>query len=183
MLFYFCFFGFDDSLSFLARLNFSGRCKEAERLFSWCRDRVFPVTILKLQLKQTNYSHSVPVVTSPVFTSHCIFTSQHRTAESLHTICLWLCVCVSQWAFGVTMWEIMTRGQTPYPGVENSEIYEFLIKGERLKKPPDCRDDMWVYLHTHTSHCVTFEHHPLCRAFHPSALPASHSLFDVKVRV
>lgn len=46
------------------------------------------------------------------------------------------------WAFGVTMWEIMTRGQTPYPGVENSEIYEFLIKGERLKKPPDCRDDM-----------------------------------------
>nr|XP_019969635.1 PREDICTED: tyrosine-protein kinase receptor torso-like isoform X2 [Paralichthys olivaceus] len=32
------------------------------------------------------------------------------------------------WAFGVTMWEIMTRGQTPYPGVENSEIYEFLIK-------------------------------------------------------
>lgn len=52
------------------------------------------------------------------------------------------CVCVCQWAFGVTMWEIMTRGQTPYPGVENSEIYEFLIKGERLKKPADCRDDM-----------------------------------------
>uniref|UniRef100_A0A3Q3A1Q0 Tyrosine-protein kinase receptor TYRO3 n=1 Tax=Kryptolebias marmoratus TaxID=37003 RepID=A0A3Q3A1Q0_KRYMA len=45
------------------------------------------------------------------------------------------------WAFGVTMWEIVTRGQTPYPGVENSEIYEFLIKGERLKKPADCRDD------------------------------------------
>ena len=53
-----------------------------------------------------------------------------------------VCVCVCQWAFGVTMWEIMTRGQTPYPGVENSEIYEFLIKGERLKKPADCRDDM-----------------------------------------
>lgn len=51
-------------------------------------------------------------------------------------------LCVCQWAFGVTMWEIMTRGQTPYPGVENSEIYEFLIKGERLKKPADCRDDM-----------------------------------------
>lgn len=47
-----------------------------------------------------------------------------------------------QWAFGVTMWEIITRGQTPYPGVENSEIYEFLIKGERLKKPAECRDDM-----------------------------------------
>lgn len=60
--------------------------------------------------------------------------------QRMMTFCV--CVCVCQWAFGVTMWEIMTRGQTPYPGVENSEIYEFLIKGERLKKPADCRDDM-----------------------------------------
>ncbi|KAM7402849.1 hypothetical protein PAMA_003662 [Pampus argenteus] len=52
------------------------------------------------------------------------------------------------WAFGVTMWEIMTRGQTPYPGVENSEIYEYLIKGERLKKPPDCRDDIYELMHS-----------------------------------
>ncbi|XP_078133830.1 tyrosine-protein kinase receptor TYRO3 [Sander vitreus] len=52
------------------------------------------------------------------------------------------------WAFGVTMWEIMTRGQTPYPGVENSEIYEFLIKGERLKKPPDCRADIYELMHS-----------------------------------
>uniref|UniRef100_A0A3B5LGX8 Tyrosine-protein kinase receptor TYRO3 n=1 Tax=Xiphophorus couchianus TaxID=32473 RepID=A0A3B5LGX8_9TELE len=52
------------------------------------------------------------------------------------------------WAFGVTMWEIMTRGQTPYPGVENSEIYEFLIKGERLKKPPDCREDIYEIMHS-----------------------------------
>ncbi|XP_035467055.1 tyrosine-protein kinase receptor TYRO3 isoform X2 [Scophthalmus maximus] len=52
------------------------------------------------------------------------------------------------WAFGVTMWEVMTRGQTPYPGVENSEIYEFLIKGERLKKPPDCRSDIYELMHS-----------------------------------
>ncbi|KAK5886881.1 hypothetical protein CesoFtcFv8_017870 [Champsocephalus esox] len=52
------------------------------------------------------------------------------------------------WAFGVAMWEIMTRGQTPYPGVENSEIYEYLIKGERLKKPPDCRDDIYEIMHS-----------------------------------
>ncbi|XP_028293535.1 tyrosine-protein kinase receptor TYRO3 isoform X2 [Gouania willdenowi] len=51
------------------------------------------------------------------------------------------------WSFGVTMWEILTRGQTPYPGVENSEIYEFLIKGERLKKPPACRDDLYQLMH------------------------------------
>uniref|UniRef100_A0A8C2ZH27 Tyrosine-protein kinase receptor TYRO3 n=1 Tax=Cyclopterus lumpus TaxID=8103 RepID=A0A8C2ZH27_CYCLU len=52
------------------------------------------------------------------------------------------------WAFGVTMWEVLTRGQTPYPGVENSEVYEYLIKGERLKKPPDCREDIYEVMHS-----------------------------------
>ncbi|KAJ8291135.1 hypothetical protein GJAV_G00021780 [Gymnothorax javanicus] len=52
------------------------------------------------------------------------------------------------WAFGVTMWEIVTLGQTPYPGVENSEIYEYLIKGGRLKQPPDCRDDLYDIMHS-----------------------------------
>ncbi|KAA0710887.1 Tyrosine-protein kinase receptor TYRO3 [Triplophysa tibetana] len=52
------------------------------------------------------------------------------------------------WAFGVTMWEIMTKGQTPYPGIENSEIYEFLIKGERLKQPPDCPVDIYEIMHS-----------------------------------
>lgn len=54
-------------------------------------------------------------------------------------------VCLSQWSFGVTMWEIATRGQTPYPGVENSEIYDYLRQGNRLKQPPDCLDCMWVF--------------------------------------
>ncbi|XP_051942058.1 tyrosine-protein kinase receptor TYRO3 [Hippocampus zosterae] len=52
------------------------------------------------------------------------------------------------WAFGVTMWEVMTRGQTPYPGVENSEIYEYLIRGERLKKPAECRQDIYDVMHS-----------------------------------
>ncbi|MEE6491256.1 hypothetical protein FKM82_016150 [Ascaphus truei] len=46
------------------------------------------------------------------------------------------------WSFGVTMWEIATRGQTPYPGVENSEIYDYLRQGNRLKQPPDCLDGL-----------------------------------------
>lgn len=49
---------------------------------------------------------------------------------------------LSQWAFGVTMWEIMTRGQTPYAGIENAEIYNYLIGGNRLKQPPDCMEDV-----------------------------------------
>ncbi|NXN30780.1 MERTK kinase, partial [Nycticryphes semicollaris] len=47
------------------------------------------------------------------------------------------------WAFGVTMWEIATRGMTPYPGVQNHEIYEYLFRGQRLKKPEDCLDELY----------------------------------------
>uniref|UniRef100_A0A8C5UFU7 Tyrosine-protein kinase Mer n=1 Tax=Malurus cyaneus samueli TaxID=2593467 RepID=A0A8C5UFU7_9PASS len=47
------------------------------------------------------------------------------------------------WAFGVTMWEIATRGKTPYPGVQNHEIYEYLFHGQRLKKPEDCLDELY----------------------------------------
>lgn len=49
---------------------------------------------------------------------------------------------LSQWAFGVTIWEIMTRGQTPYAGIENAEIYNYLIGGNRLKQPPGCMEDL-----------------------------------------
>ncbi|XP_047467328.1 tyrosine-protein kinase receptor TYRO3 [Mugil cephalus] len=52
------------------------------------------------------------------------------------------------WAFGVTMWEIMTRAQTPYPGLENSEIYEFLMRGQRLKRPGHCREDIYELMHS-----------------------------------
>lgn len=47
------------------------------------------------------------------------------------------------WAFGVTMWEIMTRGQTPYAGIENAEIYNYLIGGNRLKQPPECTEEVY----------------------------------------
>uniref|UniRef100_A0A8C2L2L7 receptor protein-tyrosine kinase n=1 Tax=Cyprinus carpio TaxID=7962 RepID=A0A8C2L2L7_CYPCA len=47
------------------------------------------------------------------------------------------------WAFGVTMWEIVTRGMTPYPGVQNHEIYDYLFEGNRLKQPNDCLDELY----------------------------------------
>ncbi|KAK6477786.1 ephrin type-B receptor 1-like [Huso huso] len=42
------------------------------------------------------------------------------------------------WSFGVTMWEIVSRGRSPYPGVQNHEMFEFLEAGNRLKQPADC---------------------------------------------
>ncbi|XP_051506694.1 tyrosine-protein kinase Mer-like isoform X2 [Myxocyprinus asiaticus] len=47
------------------------------------------------------------------------------------------------WAFGVTMWEIATRGMNPYPGVQNHEIYDYLLEGNRLKQPNDCLNELY----------------------------------------
>ncbi|KAJ8248250.1 hypothetical protein GJAV_G00240010 [Gymnothorax javanicus] len=52
------------------------------------------------------------------------------------------------WAFGVTMWEIATRGMTPYPGVQNHEIYDYLLEGHRLKQPTDCLDELYEIMYT-----------------------------------
>uniref|UniRef100_A0AAQ4PGA0 receptor protein-tyrosine kinase n=1 Tax=Gasterosteus aculeatus aculeatus TaxID=481459 RepID=A0AAQ4PGA0_GASAC len=52
------------------------------------------------------------------------------------------------WAFGVTMWEIATRGMTPYPGIQNHEIYDYLYEGNRLKQPGDCLDELYELMYS-----------------------------------
>ncbi|XP_071782213.2 tyrosine-protein kinase receptor TYRO3 [Centroberyx gerrardi] len=47
------------------------------------------------------------------------------------------------WSFGVTMWEIVSRGRTPYPGVHNHELLELLLSGYRLKQPEDCDSKLY----------------------------------------
>ncbi|CAL8240422.1 unnamed protein product [Merluccius merluccius] len=42
------------------------------------------------------------------------------------------------WSFGVTMWEIVSRGRVPYPGVQNHELLDLLTRGQRLQMPKDC---------------------------------------------
>lgn len=101
-----------------------------------------PVKWIALESLADNvYTTQSDVVHTRTHTHRQLTLLNYKCLSTGRKMCLLSC-CVCQWAFGVTMWEIITRGQTPYPGVENSEIYEFLIKGERLKKPADCRDDM-----------------------------------------
>ncbi len=33
------------------------------------------------------------------------------------------------------MWELLSRGLKPYPGVDNLDIKRYLKRGERLEKP------------------------------------------------
>ncbi|XP_068854589.1 tyrosine-protein kinase receptor UFO-like [Aphelocoma coerulescens] len=50
------------------------------------------------------------------------------------------------WSFGVTMWEIAARGLTPYPGLENSEVFEYLRGGHRLGAPPHCPPRLYALM-------------------------------------
>ncbi|XP_050428827.1 proto-oncogene tyrosine-protein kinase ROS isoform X2 [Adelges cooleyi] len=58
---------------------------------------------------------------SPEAVMDCVFTSQSDV-----------------WAFGVLLWEIMTMGQHPYPGLSNFKVICYVQQGGRLEKPVNC---------------------------------------------
>ncbi|XP_046881044.1 macrophage-stimulating protein receptor [Hypomesus transpacificus] len=52
------------------------------------------------------------------------------------------------WSFGVMMWELLTRGASPYPDVDPYDITHFLLKGRRLLQPQFCPDALYsVMIH------------------------------------
>jgi len=47
------------------------------------------------------------------------------------------------WSFGVLMWEIVTLGSTPYPGISASDVMRKVREGHRLEKPEHCRRELY----------------------------------------
>lgn len=47
------------------------------------------------------------------------------------------------WSFGVVMWEIVTLGSTPYPGLSAQEVMRQVKEGTRLEKPEHCRREVY----------------------------------------
>ncbi|KAM4613484.1 macrophage-stimulating protein receptor-like [Polymixia lowei] len=47
------------------------------------------------------------------------------------------------WSFGILMWELLTRGASPYPDVDPYDITNFLLKGRRLPQPQFCPDALY----------------------------------------
>jgi hypothetical protein len=47
------------------------------------------------------------------------------------------------WSFGVLLWEIVTLGSTPYPGLSGPQVMDFVQKGRRMKKPKHCTDELY----------------------------------------
>lgn len=53
-----------------------------------------------------------------------------------------LCFASLQWAFGVSLWELMTLGQTPYVDIDPFEMAAYLKDGYRIAQPINCPDEL-----------------------------------------
>lgn len=47
------------------------------------------------------------------------------------------------WSYGVLLWELMTRGNVPYPTLEGYDVLRYLKAGNRMQKPETCPDQVY----------------------------------------
>ncbi|XP_013389016.1 fibroblast growth factor receptor 3-like [Lingula anatina] len=50
------------------------------------------------------------------------------------------------WAYGVLLWEIVTLGFSPYPGMSARQVMEAITEGYRMPQPPHCSQDMYTIM-------------------------------------
>ena len=46
------------------------------------------------------------------------------------------------WSYGIVLWEMVSLGSTPYPGITVVTLYRLLQVGYRMNKPPNCPNEL-----------------------------------------
>ncbi|XP_005993488.1 tyrosine-protein kinase Lyn isoform X2 [Latimeria chalumnae] len=47
------------------------------------------------------------------------------------------------WSFGILLYEIITYGKIPYPGMSNSDVISSIQRGYRMPRPENCPDELY----------------------------------------
>ena len=47
------------------------------------------------------------------------------------------------WSFGILLWEIVTLGSTPYPGMPATEVMRKIKEGHRPERPEHCGRELY----------------------------------------
>ncbi|RZF38172.1 hypothetical protein LSTR_LSTR005533 [Laodelphax striatellus] len=67
------------------------------------------------------------------------------------------------WGFGVLLWELVTMGSSPYPGIAVQNLFFFLKSGYRMEKPRNCSHQLYEIMRS-------------CWYENPSQRPTFHQL-------
>ncbi len=46
------------------------------------------------------------------------------------------------WSYGICLWELVTMGRQPYPGVEPEKMLRLLEDGYRMDRPANCSQQL-----------------------------------------
>ncbi|XP_073952560.1 tyrosine-protein kinase Fer isoform X3 [Choristoneura fumiferana] len=69
------------------------------------------------------------------------------------------------WSYGVLMWEIFSKGETPYAGMTNSRAREKIDSGYRMPAPEGCSEDVYALMLR-------------CWEYEPEKRPHFHQLYS-----
>uniref|UniRef100_UPI00398EFA53 tyrosine-protein kinase HCK-like isoform X2 n=1 Tax=Pristiophorus japonicus TaxID=55135 RepID=UPI00398EFA53 len=61
------------------------------------------------------------------------------------------------WSFGIFLMELVTYGQTPYPGLTFAQTVDFLESGLRMQRPVGCTEELYRVM------SMCWEEHSWCR--------------------